>query len=62
MAMISAISQERIVANQIVQGPIDAVIFDNFIHDMLQSLVKEPEYMQRDIVLFMDNAVIHRHS
>ena len=62
LAMISAMSQEKIIANQIVQGPIDAVIFDNFIYDMLSNLVKEPEYMERDIVLFMDNAVIHRHS
>ena len=29
---------------------------------MLQSIVERPEYMERDIVLFMDNAVIHRHS
>lgn len=29
---------------------------------MLQSIVSDPEYLERDIVLFMDNAVIHRHS
>lgn len=29
---------------------------------MLLSLSKEADYANRDIVLFMDNAVIHRHS
>ena len=62
LTMISAMSQDSIVANQIVKGGVDSIVFENFIYKMLESVVKDPKNKNRDIVIFMDNAVIHRHS
>jgi len=37
-------------------------VFENFIYKMLESMVTDPKYHGKDIVIFMDNAVMHKHS
>lgn len=60
--MISAISQDSIIATQIVQGGVDSIVFENFMYKMLESMVTDPKYHGKDIIIFMDNAVMHKHS
>ncbi len=62
VSMIAAISQDKIISHQILEGGVDSVAFENFIYCSLNSLRREPTYKDKDIVLFMDNAVIHKHS
>ena len=35
VSLISAISQERVIANQLVQGGVDSTVFENFIFELL---------------------------
>ena len=58
--MISAISYDRIIANQIIEGGVDSVVFENFIYNLIISLKNNSETANKDILLFMDNAVIHK--
>lgn len=37
-------------------------MFENFIYYTLRSLRTDSAYKDKDIVLLMDNAVIHKHS
>ena len=37
-------------------------MFENFIYNMLLSVTQDERYANRDIVLYMDNAVIHKQS
>ena len=60
--MISAISQDHVVANQIVEGSVDSMLFENFIYKTLLHLRKNKATAAKQIVLFLDNAVIHKHS
>jgi hypothetical protein len=39
LTLISAISQDRIIANQVIQGGVDAVVFENFVYQMLFNVV-----------------------
>ena len=50
------------VASQIIEGNVDSVLFENFIYQALRSVRTDEEYMKQDVVLLMDNAVIHKHS
>lgn len=60
--MISAITHNRIIANQIVEGSVDSVLFENFIYQTLLSIRNDKATATKEVVLFMDNAVIHKHS
>ena len=60
--MISAISYDRIVANQIIDGGVDSVLYANFSYNLMLSLKKSREFAKKTVVLLMDNAPIHRHE
>lgn len=62
VSMIAAISQDKVVSHQILEGGVDSVIFENFVYQTLLSLRKDKDLMDKDIVLLMDNAAIHKHS
>lgn len=62
VSLLSAISQEKVVASQLIEGGIDSSLFENFIAEMLQGLRQQPEYENKNIVLLMDNARIHHHQ
>jgi hypothetical protein len=42
LTMISAISYDRIIANQIIEGGVDSVIFENYIYNMIVGLLNDP--------------------
>ena len=61
-SLISAISQEEVIANQLIEGGVDASVFENFLYVMLKHVRESPKYQGRRVVLLMDNASIHRHK
>ena len=61
VSLLSAITQDRVVATQLIEGGVDATVFEQFIHNMLMGIRSNPEYSQRTIVLIMDNASIHHN-
>lgn len=62
LSLISAISPEGIVANQLVEGGIDISVFENFINEIMLYIRKDPVLQRRPVVMFMDNAKIHCHA
>ena len=53
--------QNCVLAAQITEGGTDAVVFDNFLHRVLQKLRADKETKYKHIVVLMDNASIHKH-
>ena len=45
-----------------MEGGVDSVVFENFVYQTLLSIRKDKNYKDRDVVLLMDNAAIHKHS
>ena len=60
-SLISAISYDKILANQLVEGGVDSSIFENFIYRLLESIRNKEEFNGKPVVLLMDNATIHKH-
>ena len=60
-SLISAISHDKIIANQLVEGGVDSSVFENFIFKMLEGVRKKEEFNGKPVVLLMDNATIHKH-
>ena len=61
LSMISAITPDRVLANQIVEGSVDSVLFENFIYQTLLHLRSDQATAEKEVLLFLDNAVIHKH-
>lgn len=61
-SLIAAMSQDRILGTQVIEGAVDSVLFENFIYEVLRSVRSDPALCKKQVILFMDNAVIHRHS
>ena len=62
VSLISAISQERVIANQLVQGGVDSTVFENFIFELLTHIRSDTAHRGKRVVLLMDNARIHCHK
>jgi len=62
VSLVSAIAQDRVVANQLIEGGVDSAVFENFLQQMLLGLRKDKSLDGRNIVLLLDNAKIHHHS
>ena len=62
VSLISAISQDKVIASQLIQGGVDSTVFESFIQTMLISLRSDKYYDDKNIVLYLDNAAIHSHS
>ena len=62
VSLVSAIAQDRVVANQLIEGGVDSAVFENFLLQMLLGLRKDKSLDGRNIVLLLDNAKIHHHS
>jgi transposase len=60
MSLISAISEDRIISNQIVEGAVDGMLFENFIYHTLLSIRNNKDLCERKVVIFLDNATIHK--
>ena len=53
---------DKVVAMQVFEGGVDALLFENFIYRLLNKLRTNPETSSKHIVLLLDNAAIHKHS
>lgn len=62
MSFIAAISQDRIISSQLIEGAVDSVLFENFLYYTLRSVRVNPATADKTVILLMDNAVIHKHS
>jgi transposase len=62
MSLITAITQDDVLANLVVEGGVDAAVFEHFVHELLKHLRAKKRNNGRPIVLFMDNAAIHHHE
>jgi len=60
MSLISAISHDRIIANQVVEGAVDGLLFENFIYQTLVSVRNDKELSSKKVLLLLDNASIHK--
>ena len=45
-----------------IEGGTDANLFENFIYNMLNKLRRDPEMINKHILILMDNATIHKSS
>lgn len=61
-SFIAAISQAKVISTQILEGGVSSVVFENFVYHTLRHLRTSRDTKDKDIVLLMDNAVIHKHS
>ena len=61
MSFISAITRDKIIANQWIEGGVSGVLFENFLFKAIMELRSKPENEGKDIVVYMDNARIHKH-
>lgn len=50
------------IAAQVTEGGTDAVVFENFIFRVLHKLRVDRDTKNKQIVLLMDNATIHKHE
>ena len=62
MTLISAVSEDRVLANQFIEGGVDGSVYENFVHHLLQGIRRDPELRGRKVVLLMDNARIHHQE
>ncbi len=62
LTLISAIAYDQVIANQLVEGGVDASVFEHFIFRMLEYVRNHPQLREKRVVVLMDNATIHRHA
>lgn len=55
-------SRTKIVSTQIIEGAVDSTLFDNFVYRTLHSVRSNNATANENVIVFMDNAVIHKHS
>jgi len=60
MSLISAVSDDRVIANQIIEGAVDGALFENFIYHTLASIRNDKELCERKVLILLDNARIHK--
>jgi hypothetical protein len=60
MSLLAAISKQEVVAIQLVEGGVDASVFENFIYELVLKVRADRDNDKRPVVLLMDNATIHR--
>jgi hypothetical protein len=44
VSMLAALSQDKVIATQILDGGINAIVFENFVYHTLMSVRADPEY------------------
>ena len=60
MILLAAMTQNEVVGSQMIQGGVDTVLFENFLYRVVSTSVKEPSNQGRRIVVYIDNARIHK--
>ena len=59
MCLTAAISFERVVGFQLMEGAMDSVLFEKFLFDILTSIRRDPLRKHKHIVVYLDNARPH---
>ena len=54
-------SEEKVVAAQIVEGTCDGALFEHFLYKMLTKLRRDAKTKDKMIVVYLDNARVHGH-
>jgi hypothetical protein len=62
MTLIAAVTDKEVVGLQLIEGGTDAALIEQFVFHMLLQMRKKPEYESKHLVLYMDNAIIHKHE
>jgi hypothetical protein len=62
LSLLAAISQQAVVGAQVIEGGVDASVFENFLHQVLRGLRAQGAFEGPGVVLLLDNARIHHHS
>ncbi len=60
--LISAVSKDEVVANQLIEGGVDSSVYEHFTRKLLESVHMQEKHRNKRVVLLMDNAVIHHHQ
>lgn len=45
-----------------IEGAVDSVLFENFVYHTLRCIRGDPRLARKTVILYMDNAVIHKHQ
>lgn len=62
VSLIAAVTQDSIVGAQLIEGGVDASVFEHFIQEVLKGLRDRGAFDGPGVVLLLDNARIHHHS
>ena len=62
LSLIAAISQDKLISSQIIEGAVDSTLFESFIYNTLRSIRTDKDLCKKKVVLLMDNAAIHKFS
>ena len=62
VTLISAVASDGVIANQMVEGGVDATVFEHFLFHTLEHMRTVNKYTHKRVVLLIDNATIHRHA
>lgn len=62
ISFVAAMTQDRIISSQIIEGNVDSILFENFLYHTLRSIRTDKNLHSKRVVLFMDNAAIHKYS
>jgi transposase len=60
-SITAAMTLERVVSMQIIEGTYDRVMFENFLYRTVNKLRVDPLTKTREIAILVDNAQIHKH-
>jgi hypothetical protein len=62
VSLIAGVTQDSIVGAQLVEGGVDASVFEHFLQELLKGLRDRGAFNGPGVVLLLDNARIHHHS
>ena len=62
LSLLAGITKVKVMGIQLVEGGVDASVFDNFVYELLHIIRRDRRYDDRVVVIFMDNATIHRQE
>lgn len=60
LSLISAISFDRVIANQVIEGNVNSALYENFLFRLVEGVRGDPAMKEKEVLIFMDNAKIHK--
>jgi len=62
ISMVAAMTLDKVVSMQLLEGGIDSCIFENFLYHTLYKIRTDPKQRDKHVVILLDNATIHKVS